>query len=159
MNNGKKQRKNMDKFLLAVNNISKVFFLIDDYTGETRLSKIELMTLDYIKIEEVFIMGELATSLRISPSKATGIIDSLVNKKMVSRERNGIDRRVVKIFLTEIGDSLLVSFQKEKRKLLEKMFNILTDKEQEDFTLILEKVSIEFEKKRSFLENENRLKK
>ena len=146
MINEKKPLKNVDRFLVAVSKISKVFSSFENYTGDTSLSKIELMTLEYIMTEQKFIMSNLANNLRIAPSRATGIIDHLVSKELVSRERNGVDRRVVKLFLTKKGEEILVSFQNEKKKMLEKMFNILNEKEQENFTLILEKVSTEFEK-------------
>lgn len=86
-------------------------------------------------------MSKLAKKLGVGFSTATGIIDRLIEKKLVTRERNHGDRRVVKVSLTKKGEKTVFDYQKQKKEVIEKMMNMLSVKEQEDFILILEKLA------------------
>jgi len=70
-------------------------------------------------------MTELSNATGISASALTGIIDRLIEKKVVVRERDTQDRRVVKITLSKNGRELMQKAMEQARakmvKLLEKM--------------------------------------
>ena len=51
-------------------------------------------------------MSGLADAICLSLSSATGLIDRLVGKKLVKRDRSSEDRRVVQVELTEQGKAL-----------------------------------------------------
>lgn len=51
-------------------------------------------------------MSGLADAICLSLSSATGLIDRLVSKKLVKRDRSSEDRRVVQVELTEQGREL-----------------------------------------------------
>ena len=51
-------------------------------------------------------MSGLADAICLSLSSATGLIDRLVSKKLVKRDRSSEDRRVVQVELTEHGKTL-----------------------------------------------------
>lgn len=51
-------------------------------------------------------MSGLADMICLSLSSATGLIDRLVSKKLVKRDRSSEDRRVVQVELTEQGREL-----------------------------------------------------
>ena len=52
-------------------------------------------------------MGELATSLLISPSNCTRRVDRMVGAGLVHRHRDTSDRRVKVVELTDSGDAML----------------------------------------------------
>ena len=52
-------------------------------------------------------ISSLAQSMGLSPSAMTGIIDRLVRSKLIRRQADRRDRRLVRIFLTPEGKSLL----------------------------------------------------
>ena len=50
--------------------------------------------------------GEIGAKMMVTVSNLTGIVDRLEQKKLVLRKRDGTDRRVVHVTLTEKGASL-----------------------------------------------------
>lgn len=54
-------------------------------------------------------MGELATSLRLDTSTLTRTVDGLVERGLVQRLRGDRDRRVVKVRLTDSGETVCLS--------------------------------------------------
>ena len=52
-------------------------------------------------------LGELSKGMYLNPSTITGVVDRLEKKGFVLRDRNEIDRRVVKVQLTPKGTELV----------------------------------------------------
>lgn len=71
-----------------------------------QLSRGELRVLRVLGRERHCVMGRLADSICLSLSSATGIIDGLIEKGLVRRERSSEDRRVVGVVLTDAGRAL-----------------------------------------------------
>jgi len=61
---------------------------------------------------------ELADKLSIHQSTASNLIDQLVHKKLLRRERAASDNRVVKLYLTEAGGSIVQQAPEPLRGLL-----------------------------------------
>ena len=61
-------------------------------------------------------MSYFAKKLGIDNSTATRLIDGLEKKKLVKRERNALDNRVIKVFLTNRGKKInnSIEFQLEE---------------------------------------------
>lgn len=121
--------------------VIKIFASLESFAGEINLSKLELILIDLICRERELTMSKLAKSLNIGLSTATGIVDRLINKKLVNRKRNHGDRRVVRVVLTETGKKTALAYQKQKKETIEKMMNMLSVKEQENFILIWDKIA------------------
>ena len=71
-------------------------------------------------------MSELARSLGVSLSTATGIVDRLVAEELVSRRSDQIDRRRVVTCLTEHGEQLMEQLQVEGQRIGTEMLENLT---------------------------------
>ena len=134
-------QENMDRFLRSLNGVTKVFASMECYYEDPSLTKIELMALAAISEKKELIMRELAENLCVSMSTATVVIDKLVEKGLVNRQRNRSDRRVVEVILTAKGEKIAVSNQKQKTQLLKQILETLSLEEQEVFISILEKIS------------------
>ncbi|WP_018233314.1 MarR family winged helix-turn-helix transcriptional regulator [Thioalkalivibrio thiocyanodenitrificans] len=52
-------------------------------------------------------VGDLSQRLLIHPSTASNMLDKLEDKRLVERRRTGMDQRVVSLFLTDRGETLL----------------------------------------------------
>jgi MarR family transcriptional regulator, organic hydroperoxide resistance regulator len=52
-------------------------------------------------------VGDLSQRLLIHPSTASNMLDKLEGKHLVERRRTGMDQRVVSLFLTDRGETLL----------------------------------------------------
>lgn len=141
--------KKVSRFLEAMEGMRKFAVSMENFASKEGLSKLELMALYFIHQEKELIMSKLAKGLGISLSMATVIIDQLFKKKLLIRERSKEDRRIVKVKLTEKGGKTANVCRKRKKEMIERILNILTEKEQENFILILEKIAregIEIEK-------------
>ncbi len=59
----------------------------------------------------------------------------------MKRERNGGDRRVVRVVLTDKGRKTKQTYQKQKKEIFARMLGALSSGEQEQLIHILEKIS------------------
>ncbi len=84
--------------------------------------------------------GAVAATLKVRPSTATGIVDRLVRDGLVLRERDDLDRRRVRIWLTERGMSVINELRARNRALIWKIFRNFSEQELADidrtFTLL-----------------------
>jgi DNA-binding MarR family transcriptional regulator len=71
-----------------------------------KLSWQEIRVLRAAGRQECCTMSGLADAICLSLSSATGLIDRLVGKKLIKRDRSSEDRRVVQVELTEQGREL-----------------------------------------------------
>jgi len=135
------EKENIKRILDAFDGISRVFASMESFHGDASISKPELLALEAISREEGLMMSDLGKRLDISLSTATGIIDRLIEKKLVKRERNGGDRRVVRVVLTYKGRKTNLTYQKQKKELFGKMLGALDPEEQGGLIKILEKIA------------------
>lgn len=138
--------KNTIRIIEAFDKISKVFASMESLVGDISLSKPELLALESISKQKELTMSKLAKNLGVGFSTATSIIDRLIEKKLVNRERNHGDRRVVKVSLSKRGKEIVSAYQEQKKKSFKKMIEVLTESEQEIFVLVLEKIANEIQK-------------
>lgn len=84
--------------------------------------------------------GAVAAQLKVRPSTATGIIDRLVRDGLVRRKRDDIDRRRVRIWLTERGLKVINELRARNRAVIWKIFRNFSEQELVDidrtFTLL-----------------------
>lgn len=71
-----------------------------------KLSWQEVRVLRAVGRQDCCPMSGLADAICLSLSSATGLIDRLVSKKLVKRDRSNEDRRVVQVELTDQGREL-----------------------------------------------------
>ncbi len=135
--------ENTIRIIEASDNIRTVFASMEGFNGDLNLNKPEILTLESISKQKEITMSKLAQNLDIGFSTATSIIDRLIKKKLVVRERNHGDRRVVKVFLSKEGEKIILSYQEQKKIYFKKMIEVLTEDEQESFVLVLEKIANE----------------
>ena len=133
--------ENTIRIIEAFDKISKFFASMEGFNGEISLSKPELLTLESVSKHKELTMSKLAKNLDIGFSTATSIIDRLIEKKLVVRERNHGDRRVVKVLLSKEGEKIISSYQEQKKIFFKKIIEILTEGERESFVLFLEKIA------------------
>lgn len=139
--------KNIAGIIGVFDKISKVFVSMGSFVGDINLSKPELLTLEAISKQKELIMSRLAKELGVGFSTATGIVDRLIKKKLVNRERNHGDRRVVKVSLSKRGKEIVSAYQEQKKKTFRKMIEVLTESEQVSFLAVLEKIANKMQKR------------
>lgn len=134
-------QENVSRIVDTFDKISKVFASMESFGGETGISKPELLALEAISRKGGMIMSDIAGTLEINLSTATGIADRLVEKKLVLRERNGGDRRIVTLAFTATGKKIAAAYQKQKTEMFARMMSLLSAEDQERLVAILEKIA------------------
>lgn len=95
---------------LLLENLKPLFFPESWLQLDMKFSKTELLSLLFIDKRGDITMTELAEYLNTPMSTANGIIERLVKKGYVSRNRSDTDRRIVVVCLTPEGRQLLGGF-------------------------------------------------
>lgn len=113
------------------------------------LSSQEIRVLRTVGRHEHCIMSGIAERIRLSLSSVTGLIDRLVEKKLVCRDRSAEDRRVVKVELTDEGRELHTSVMESQVRFARGILKTLSAAEQDELLSLFGKISdrIKAEKK------------
>src|SRR4029078_3959677 len=80
-------------------------------------------------------MSQLAEALDVSQASATGIVDRMEQRGLVSRQRDEEDRRVTRVHLTDRGRQVIERLGAERRDRLSKLLDQLTDEELQAFLI------------------------
>jgi MarR family transcriptional regulator, organic hydroperoxide resistance regulator len=96
--------------------------------AKEELTEVQLSCIKFAAVHTEPSVGEIADGLSISNAASAKLIDRLVRKKLLTREEDTQDRRVLKIKLTPRGIELLTDIEKI---------------EAEQFTKILQRMSAE----------------
>jgi DNA-binding MarR family transcriptional regulator len=100
-----------------------------------RLSLIHLNVLFVLNAEGPLPMRVLAEALDVSQASATGIVDRMEQRGLVTRERDAEDRRVVRVLPSETGRGLIEGVADQRRDHLARMLEGFTDDEARGFLL------------------------
>jgi DNA-binding MarR family transcriptional regulator len=113
------------------------------------LSSQEIRVLRTVGRNEHCIMSHIADCIRLSLSSVTGLIDRLVEKKLVCRDRSTEDRRVVQVELTDEGRELHTSVMDSQVQFARGILKTLSAAEQDELLSLFGKISdrIKTEKK------------
>ncbi len=91
------------------------------------LTMTQVRVLYTLQIEDRLAAGELAERLNVRPSTVTRIVDRLVQNKLVARDVDESDRRLVRHRLTKKGASVFRELQSMGRERLARVFDQLDD--------------------------------
>ena len=113
-----------------------------------QLSLSQIVILEYLFEKKSSNMSEIATILQLTMGRATGIVDDMIAKKLIKRERDANDRRIVKVCLLKKGEEMAEKIKMERRESFNSMFSILTEEERETYLNIITKVCNSFGEKK-----------
>ena len=105
------------------------------------LSMQELKVIKFLGNNGSSIMREIADYLMLAMSTMTGIVDKLVEKKYVARQRSEQDRRLVRVALTEAGQKVYQMEHHHFMELSRSMLQSLNEEEQVTLLNLLRKIS------------------
>ncbi|MCR4443307.1 MAG: MarR family transcriptional regulator [Peptococcaceae bacterium] len=129
-----------DMLDLFVDNMKKLFFPEEWIAIDLAMSKQELFTLLLVERHGEIIMSQIAGHVNIPMSTATGIVDRLVKKGFLVRERSDSDRRIVVIRLTGKGKELINTIKQKGNEYMQMIKEGLTEEEQEFLLRIFIKI-------------------
>ncbi|MFO7173419.1 MAG: MarR family transcriptional regulator [Bacillota bacterium] len=84
-------------------------------------------------------ISEVAATLGVTLSAATGLVDRMARNQLVERERDQADRRVVWVRLTDAGRQAARAAEEERRRVLQEVFAPLSDEELQTLASLLER--------------------
>jgi DNA-binding MarR family transcriptional regulator len=87
-----------------------------------------------------FQVSEVANQLGVTLSAATGLVDRLVKAKLVTRERDQEDRRVVWVKITPEGEQAVRAAEERRRAAFRAMIKNLPDEDLATLCDILERL-------------------
>lgn len=97
----------------------------------TEMPPTQLFALMALKHHELLNMTQLAEEVSVSNQQLTKIVDALVEKDLVERVSDQLNRRVVLIQLTEQGKVFLEERRQKMMKNLKNIFAALSDEDME----------------------------
>jgi DNA-binding MarR family transcriptional regulator len=111
--------------------------------GELKLSRPEVMLLFFISRKSGGVSSKDLTSfLHVTSGAITQFIDGLEEKKLVKRDEDPKDRRILRISLTETAKNEFTVFKKNYYRSVSPLFRRLDEKEIKQFIGLLDKIDI-----------------
>lgn len=99
-----------------------------------KLTPVHHQSLLYIYMKKDCKMADLAKELFVSPPAITRIIDKLIDKGLVERNADKVDRRIIRLRMTEKGRRTLEEGRREVGILMEEL---LSRMEKEDYNMLI----------------------
>jgi DNA-binding MarR family transcriptional regulator len=110
--------------------------------GEFKLSRPQAMILFFIaKNKEGTSSKDLAAFLNVTSGAITQFIDVLVEKKLVQREEDPKDRRILRMTLTASAKEKFNAFKKNYYQSVNPLFAALDEREIRQFIFLLDKIN------------------
>jgi len=111
--------------------------------GNFMLRKQQVMILFFIyKKKGVATVKDVANCLHVTPGAVTQFVDGLVEKKLVSREKNINDGRIINIKLTTAAEKKFNKFKNDYYITASQSFEGLSNNELEQFIKLIKKIKI-----------------
>lgn len=107
---------------------SKVIQRLAVVTSEEHLSFSQVAALHIIDREVIVNVNDISTSLNLSMSATSRMIDELVKKDLIERKEDQENRRAKTLSLTTSGKKFMDTLSIERVKIIEESAQALTDK-------------------------------
>lgn len=119
------------------------FILIQHHANDAcgNLTRQELRVIETLGKSGPCIMSEIADGVMLAVSSVTGIVDRLVEKHLVHRERSDDDRRIVRVELTPQGQEMSLAARELRMQLGRGMLSALDEDEQDALLTLFRKIT------------------
>ncbi len=91
-------------------------------------------------------MTEIANHFKISLPTATSLSNKLVTTKLITRQNDKEDRRIVKLVLTQKGEELLKEVMKQRNQKITRMLSYLSQEEKLQLLYIMKNLVANIQK-------------
>lgn len=122
--------------------LADLFEVAQESSGEAvNLSKQECRVINVVGQFQPLMMREIAERAKLSITNTTGIVDKLVKRKCLRRDRSDEDRRIIRICLTLEGEKIYAMEVENYRKVSQAILNGLDEPEQQEMLRMMQKVA------------------
>lgn len=101
--------------------------------GKIRYNGPEFQTLHFVGLNPGCSSAALATFLGVSPTTAQSVIERLIKRGLILRERSSDDKRAVALSLTAEGERMRAAINRQDRRNCETMLAALPEAERSTF--------------------------
>jgi len=98
---------------------------IDAWMNLPPVTMPQVKSLFFISNQGSTSLGKLASALGVTPANITGIVDRLVEHKLITRVANADDRRMLMVRTTPKGEELVAALRERSRNYLSKALSDL----------------------------------
>lgn len=111
-----------------------------DMDEEYDLTGPQMFTLWQLRESGPMSMGEFAEMLAVTHGVATRMVDRLVDKGMVERFRDEVDRRVVRVSVTELGNSAAMKAVSGAMEVIRNVFRGVSQSDRDEYLSLLKRI-------------------
>ena len=104
------------------------------------ITPVQFWALDYLSHKGALPMGDFANYLGITKPSATALINRLIVQRLVVRQHDVKDRRIVRIILTAQGRKLAVSIKQQRYNALRSIFGKIAPRDRSEYLRIIKEV-------------------
>lgn len=123
--------------------LADLFEVAQASSGEAvSINKQECRVINMVGQYQPLMMREIAERAKLSITNTTGIVDKLVKRKYLRRDRSDEDRRIVRIFLTSEGEKIYTMEIENYRRVSQAILNGLEASEQQEMLRMMQKVAV-----------------
>ncbi|HIK14504.1 MAG TPA: winged helix-turn-helix transcriptional regulator [Leptolyngbyaceae cyanobacterium M33_DOE_097] len=132
--------------------LADLFEVAQESSGEAvNLNKQECRVINVVGQFQPLMMREIAERAKLSITNATGIVDKLVKRKCLRRDRSDEDRRIVRIRLTPEGEEIYAMEVENYRKVSRAILDSLDEPEQQEMLRMMRKVAVQLNQQKAEL--------
>ncbi|MBD3887348.1 winged helix-turn-helix transcriptional regulator [Phormidium tenue FACHB-886] len=132
--------------------LADLFEVAQESSGEAvNLNKQECRVINVVGQFQPLMMREIAERAKLSITNTTGIVDKLVKRKCLRRDRSDEDRRIVRIRLTSEGEEIYAMEVENYRKVSRAILDGLDESEQQEMLRMMRQVAVHLNQQKAEL--------
>lgn len=129
-------------FLLLMHTSKKIQEKIRDDISKSSLNITEFSVLEVLYHKGQQTIQQIGSSILVSSSSMTYVIDKLEQRGLLRRSPCPDDRRVIHVTLTQSGTELMEQMMPKHHEMVDRMFESLTADEAEELGELLKKIKV-----------------
>lgn len=133
----------VEELRAAIDAIVRIFKIVDDVAiaDGLKLNPTDVQALLFIRRHDRCIASQLADFLGVVPTTNSAVIDRLVRRELVIRNRTESNRRIVQLSLTNHGHKAADAIIEEQRSHCTQMLDLLDPEERSHFVRSMTKIA------------------
>ncbi|MEM8604208.1 MAG: MarR family transcriptional regulator [Cyanobacteria bacterium P01_H01_bin.121] len=132
--------------------LADLFEVAQESSGEAvNLNKQECRVINVVGQFQPLMMREIAERAKLSITNTTGIVDKLVKRQCLRRDRSDEDRRIVRIRLTPEGEEIYAMEVENYRKVSRAILAGLDEPEQQEMLRMMRQVAAHLKQQKAKL--------
>ncbi len=104
------------------------------HDSAVELNKTQQKALHFVSFHPKANMGEICRHMNMEKGSFTAVVDSLIDKGLIRRDRDTEDRRRINLSLTDAGSSVVADFERKMGRHLKRKLEKLNPEDMQKFS-------------------------